>query len=257
MTKKVEKEITIAADADTVWRAVSEGEELKRWFTLDARVNPGAGGSVWMSFGEGASWETPIVLWEPGKHLRTADEVPGATAIAVDYFIESRGGETVLRLVHSGFADDTWEGELDNLNAGWAAFLENLKHYLERHPGEPRFVAYFRHPAVALPRPEVYARTMRALGLDPEHPPRAGEPYEGNLFRGVTRVSAPPVNFTGTAENWSDGWLMVEIEPGKEKCRPAIWVSLYGEARREGDALQQRITELLQRAFADVGTPAS
>ena len=44
MSRKVEKEITIAADADTVWRALSEGEQLRRWFTIDARVNPGPSG---------------------------------------------------------------------------------------------------------------------------------------------------------------------------------------------------------------------
>ena len=58
--KKVVAEVTIDADAETVWRAISEGEEIKRWFTIDARVTPGAGGAIWMSFGEGMDWETPI-----------------------------------------------------------------------------------------------------------------------------------------------------------------------------------------------------
>ena len=93
MPKKVEREIEIAATPDEVWRALSDGEELKRWFPLDARVKPGAGGSVWLSWGEGAEWESPIEIWEPGKRLQPVDTIPGQegappTRIAVDYVIE-------------------------------------------------------------------------------------------------------------------------------------------------------------------------
>ena len=118
--KKVTAEISIDADADAVWRALSEGEEIKRWFSPEARVTPGVGGAVWLSWGEGADWEAPIEIWEPKRHLRTVDPAP--SKLAVDYFIESKGGETVLRIVHSGFAADAWDDEIDTLNAGWRTF---------------------------------------------------------------------------------------------------------------------------------------
>ena len=92
--KKVEAQITIDADAATVWRALTDGEELTRWFPLDARVTPGEGGSIWMSFRGGLDWETPIALWEPNRHLRTADPAP--SPLAVDYFIEAQGGQTTF-----------------------------------------------------------------------------------------------------------------------------------------------------------------
>jgi uncharacterized protein YndB with AHSA1/START domain len=244
--KQVEKEVVIKATPEEVWRALSEGEELKRWFTLDARVNPGAGGSIMMSFGEGMEWESPIMLWEPNRHMRT-----GEGAQAVDYYIETRGGETVLRLVHSGFADDAWDDELDTLNAGWAAFLANLRHYLERHPGEPRAVAYYRHPVVELDRPTAHARVLEALNLR-----RDGKRYTSDLFSGEINVDQPPINFTGTAENWNDGWLMIEVEPGRGRCRPAIWVSLYGEEQAKAPELQVRIKQLLDGAFAAPTTTA-
>ncbi len=242
--KKIEVEVEIAADAETVWRALSEGEELKRWFTLDARVTPGEGGAIWQSFGEGAEWESPIEVWAPGKHLRVA---------GIDYYIESRGGSTVLRLVHSGFGDAAWQDELDTLESGWTAFLENLKHYLERHPGEPRTVAYFRHPVIPVSRQEAFARTLTALGISQDL--RAGDRYAattstGDSFEGIVKVSRAPINFSATLENWSDGFLFVEMEPGRGKCRPAIWISLYGDAGRDAEALTERIRTLLERAFA-------
>ncbi|HEX7154643.1 MAG TPA: SRPBCC domain-containing protein [Thermoanaerobaculia bacterium] len=247
--KKVEVQIEIDADAATVWRALTEGEELKRWFPLDARVRPGVGGGVWMSFGEGAEWESPIEVWEPNQRLGTADRMENAV-IAVDYYLEAKGGTTIVRLVHSGFAADAWDDELDTLNAGWATFLANLKHYLERHRGEPREMAFFRHPAVKLSRPEAYAKLTEALGLEIQPDGRYTMSVDGERLEGEVRVSKPPINFTGTVENHNAGWVMIELEPGREQTRPAIWLSLYGEARHEAPVWREKLQQILTRTFA-------
>lgn len=243
--KKAVAEVTIDADAEAVWRALSEGEEIKRWFCVDARVKPGAGGSVWMSFGEGMDWETPITIWEPNRHMRTADPAPNT--IAVDYFIESLGGETVLRIVHSGFAADAWDDELDTLNAGWRTFAHNLKHYLERHRGQPRTLAYFRHPVVKAPRSEVFPRMLEALGVPLVG---EGERFTGPLFEGIARVAKSPINLSGPLTNHGDGFVMIEIEPGRDQCRPAVWVSLYGDAGREAEDLTARLRDIVTSAFS-------
>jgi uncharacterized protein YndB with AHSA1/START domain len=244
--KKVIAEVSIHADADAVWRALSEGEEISRWFAPEARVTPGVGGGVWMSFGEGAEWEAPIEIWEPQRHLRTIDPPP--SKLAVDYFIESKGGETVMRIVHSGFAADAWDDEIDTLNAGWRAFAQNLKHYLERHRGKPRTMVSFRHPIVKLSREEVFPRMLAALGVPLVN---EGAKFTGPLFEGTARVVKPPVNFSGPLDNFGGAFLMIEIEPGKGQCRPAVWVSLYGDAAREVDALQTRIRDYVSRAFTN------
>ncbi|MEA2464808.1 MAG: hypothetical protein QOJ98_2555 [Acidobacteriota bacterium] len=243
--KKVETELAIDADAATVWRALTEGEELKRWFSLDARVTPEVGGAVWLSFGEGMDWEAPIEIWEPNRHLRTIDPAP--STLAVDYYIESKGGETVLRLVHSGFAADAWDDELETLNGGWRAFLATLRNYLERHRGEPRTLAYFRHPSVPLERKDAFPRIMEALGVPPV---AAGERFQGDLFQGVADVSLPPINFSGPLDNFGGGFFMVEVEPGRGSCRPSVWVSLYGETGREAAALQEEMQKRISRVFA-------
>jgi uncharacterized protein YndB with AHSA1/START domain len=244
--KKVVAEIAIDADADAVWRAVSEGEELKRWFVLAARVRPGVGGAVWMSFGEGMDWETPITLWEPNRHLRAEDPPP--STLAVDYFIEARGGETVLRIVHSGFAADAWDDEIDTLNAGWRAFGATLKNYLERHAGQPRKVAYFRHPVVPMERAQAFPMMLEALDVPLV---AEGERFAGSLFEGVADVVKVPVNLSGRLTNHGGGFLMIEIEPGKGRCRPSVWVSLYGEAAAEAEALQEHLRDLVARRFSD------
>jgi uncharacterized protein YndB with AHSA1/START domain len=243
--KKVTTEVTIAADADAVWRALTEGEELKRWFPPDARVTPGVGGAMWLSWGGGMDWEAPIEIWEPQKHLRTVDPAP--SKVAVDYIIDaSSGGETTLRIVQSGFAADAWDEEIDTLTAGWRMFAENLKHYLERHRGTPRTLAYFRHPVVELTRAEAFPRMLAALGVSLVG---EGERFTGPFFTGVAKVVAPPVNFSGTLENHGEGFLMIELEPGRGRCRPAVWVSLYGDAGREAPELTERLTSAVTTAF--------
>jgi uncharacterized protein YndB with AHSA1/START domain len=243
--KKIEQEVVIRATPEEVWRALTDAEELKRWFPLDARVHPGPGGSVMLSWGEGMDWESGIEVWEPNRHLRTVDAGGGPQKMAVDYYIEARGGETVLRLVHSGFADDAWEDELDTTSSGWGAFFANLRHYLERHPGEPRTLAFYRHPPVQLDRETVFARLVGKMNIR-----REGGRYTSDWFEGRIDVDRPPIHFTGSAENWNDGWLMIEIEPGRGRCRPCIWVSLYGEEQAKAPELQKRIQGLLEETFA-------
>jgi uncharacterized protein YndB with AHSA1/START domain len=256
MARKVEKSVEINAPADAVWRALTQGEELKRWFPLDARVTPGEGGGVWLSWGEGSEWESPIEIWKPNEHLRTVDTMPGEegaapTRIAVDYIIEGRGGTTTLRLVHSGFSAATLDDEIETMGAGWATFLANLKHYLEQHPGEPRTVAFYRHPVVAVPRAEAYARVMKALGIVMRGDRYVADTSFGAHFEGEVRVSVPPINFTGTVENLSNAFMMVEIEPGRDRCRPALWLSLYGDADKDAPEMQAKLQKLLESVFSE------
>jgi uncharacterized protein YndB with AHSA1/START domain len=242
--KKVVVEVVVDADAETVWRALSDGEEVKRWFSPDARVTPGVGGAVWLSWGGGMDWEAPIEIWEPNRHMRTIDPAP--STLAVDYIIESRGGETLLRIVHSGFAADAWDDEIETLRNGWRAFGENLKHYLERHRGEPRTLVSFRHPVVPIERAAAFPRMIEALGVTLV---AEGERFTGPFFEGVAKVVAPPVNFSGALTNLGEAFLIIEIEPGRGQCRPAVWVSLYGESGREAEALTGRLREAVTRAF--------
>ena len=161
-----DKTVRIRADVATVWRALTDAEEITRWFAPDARVTPGTGGKIWLSWGAGAGeGESTIEIWDPGKRLRTLEPPREALAaaegqaaaaprgpIAVDYFLEGHGGETVLRLVHSGFGSGAdWDDEFHSTNHGWDIFLGNLKHYLERRPGLPCVQAFVALPCAVAP----------------------------------------------------------------------------------------------------------
>src|SRR5688572_11193401 len=138
--RKIDLAIEVNAPVEAVWRALTEGEELSRWFAPSARVNPGKGGSVWLSWGPGVEGEGRIEVWEPNRALRVAE---GASFI--DYLLEDRGTTAVLRIVHSGFGEDSsFDDQYESTLGGWTYFMFNLKHYLERHPGQPRHMISVR-----------------------------------------------------------------------------------------------------------------
>src|SRR5437868_15481875 len=69
-TRSIEKTIEIAAPVEAVWKALTDAEELIRWFPLDARVKPGANGSVWFSWKNEYEFEMPVATWEPNQRLQ-------------------------------------------------------------------------------------------------------------------------------------------------------------------------------------------
>jgi uncharacterized protein YndB with AHSA1/START domain len=65
--QRVELSVELDAPLEAVWKALTDGEELSLWFPLPARVTPGAGGSVWMSWGPLWEGEAKIEIREPNR----------------------------------------------------------------------------------------------------------------------------------------------------------------------------------------------
>jgi hypothetical protein len=134
--------------------------------------------------------------------------------IAVDYIIEGHRGQTVLRVVHSGFSHGAeWDAEVDSIRRGWQSKLRGLRHYLTRHRGTPRRVAWALEKT-SLPVEECYARLMGPAGLVREGSIaglRPGDPYRlvaatGDIFEGEVHTNAAPWAFGGTAAGLKTGW---------------------------------------------------
>ena len=225
--RKIDLSIELNAPVEAVWRALTEGEEMSRWFAPAARVNPGVGGSVWLSWGPAAEGESRIEVWEPNRALRVGD-----AHSAVEYFITGKGEATVLRVVQSGFgADAAFDDYFDSAQGGWQYFLFNLKHYLERHAGQPRHMISVRRPMHGT-REDAWPVLLQRIGLQPASP-RAGDAYQLSL--GDQRYSGQVVfvrdarNFAGTVHELNDGLLFIELEAGQETWHCGIWLSVYGK----------------------------
>ena len=216
MSRQIVKETTIAATPDEVWEALSDARELTRWFPVEARVEPGLGGSIWLSWGEGAGGEAPITAWEPGRRLEWT-ETRGPVKLAVDFHLTPRDGGTVVRLVQSGFGDGPeWDDEFHMTTGGWTYFMAHLKWYLEHHRGVERDLIGLREK-VNLTRDDVFRRLVAiADNLD------------------ATQIFTSPASGQAgfTIASLNNAILFIEIEPGKDSCRGGFWLSTYGLGRQ-------------------------
>ena len=257
-TRSIELEIEIDAPPEVVWKAITEAEELVRWFPMEAKVDPGEGGRMWVSWGEGIGYTSRIAIWEPNKRLRNIDEAPAdappmPVEVALEYEIEGRGGRSILRLTHSGFsADAEWDQFIDSITAGWTYFLRNLKHYLERHRGVARHLIKWRRPlTVAAAEAWRMLADPSALGFAGL---QAGTRMTSSLLPdipsgGEVWMARAPYNFACTIESLNDAVLFIEMEPGEvEHC--GVWLSTYGVSDDRVKAIESSLTSKLDEILA-------
>ena len=235
-TRAVTREITIAAPVDAVWRALTDAEELTRWFPPRARVEPGAGGTLWRGWQSGEEVEERIDRWEPNAHLRSVGRTGAWKNIVTDYHLTTSRGETILRVVSSGFGTDAeWDALFDAFGGGWDFELRGLRHYLEHHRGAPRLVALARgsRPATAAAswqRLIAPGGWMGARGLTSTSP---GSPYEiqlstGQRLSGDIFLWQPPRQFAANVLELNNAYLRVDTRCIGETGTPLIWLSTYG-----------------------------
>jgi uncharacterized protein YndB with AHSA1/START domain len=253
-------ELTIDVPPEDVWKAITEPAELANWFPLNAEAELGPGGSITYSWGSAMICCCQIEAWEPGRHLRTTWMEAGEKrpSLAVDWYLETDGGKTVLRLVHSGFGHGAdFDDEFEGTNHGWTFELTSLQHYLNHHRGETRRAFWLRR-ATSLDGDAAWDRLTgpRGVILSGDLGARAGERFRlalasGDAVEGRVIDNAPPRVFAGTADNHNRGLFRF----GFEACalgQPEVhlWLSTWGVPAEQVDALEQRWRDALDRAFA-------
>jgi len=146
--RRIETEIRTSATPEAAWQAWTDPAEISRWFTDDARGEAKPGGVLVWTFRGFGEIPYPVAVADAPHHLVLAGEIPGRGPFALEILIRRSGGETVVRLVNSGFLEGAeWDDEYEGVQSGWEGSLALLKHYLERHPDQPRRAALIVRPA--------------------------------------------------------------------------------------------------------------
>jgi uncharacterized protein YndB with AHSA1/START domain len=240
-TRGAQYELPIAVPRDQVWRALTDAHELEQWFPLTATVIAGLGGRYSLRWGDRhAIDDWPIVAWEPPRHLAVGmPKPPGAPPpahIVTDFVLESVGAQTVLRVVASGFdADAVWDDFFSGIRRGWRFELGSLKHYLEEHAHEIRYVAW-AWLSSALSPDAAWRALLAPGGWQPRTPLeqlRPGDRYAlaapgGSSLTGTVMVVDRPTDFSGTVDEFNDGLLRVHLEPRRSGVDVAVWLATYG-----------------------------
>src|SRR3984957_3587562 len=106
--------VDIAADAEQVWRALTEAENLARWCSPGAQIRAQKGGLFRASVDRVTELEAHIDIFEPARRLRLiylpSQALPATDDPIVDDFIlDAQEPGTILRLLGSGIpATEEW-----------------------------------------------------------------------------------------------------------------------------------------------------
>ena len=135
---EVRKELEIRAPRERVWAALTEPEQLLRWFpTKRAEIDLRPGGAAVLEWDEAKAEAVVDVVEPPGRFVfRWRPDGLGRPFTTVSFTLESigEGASTRLLLVESGFASlpDQHEHQSQSGNdEGWAHELEELREFLE------------------------------------------------------------------------------------------------------------------------------
>ncbi len=130
--------IDIAADADQVWRALTEPEHLAKWCSPGAQIRAKKGGLFRASVDRVTELEAHIDIFEPSRRLRliylpTQSLPPTDDPIVDDFILDAKEPGTILRLLGSGIpATEEWNRQYQRLRLGWQQAMTRLKVFTEK-----------------------------------------------------------------------------------------------------------------------------
>ena len=135
---RIEREVTIEAPVDVVWRTITEPNQITQWFAERVELELEPGGPGYMGFDDQHGGPIAVELVDPPfrfsfrwNHAAGAQPVPG-NSVLVEFTLTANGPErTHLRVVESGHELLAWtDGEKERYaedhNGGWADHLGRL-----------------------------------------------------------------------------------------------------------------------------------
>lgn len=129
---RIERQMTFPAPRGEVWSAITEPEQISKWFGTHAELELRPGGEGAFKWGE---IEVRVTVEEVSPPSRFSyrwepSQVPsGGPTTLVEFELEEIEGGTRLLLVESGFASLPEESRREN-EAGWDEELGHLQKYL-------------------------------------------------------------------------------------------------------------------------------
>lgn len=222
-TRGFRVEVSVEAPRDVVWRALTDPTEIRRWFGWDSE---GLADEIRYIFVDHARLVPSDRIEFEGDPTA---ELPEMGEQAIELMAD--GPRTTVRVVQPGpRANAAWDEHYEEIVQGWHAFFIQLRHYLERHPGEDRRTLYLEGTAPA---------TAVLATLDEMAPGRA---WDSGRYQRATAI-----------DQYGDGLVVVlstipldSDEPGRVQVTlttHGLDDARFAEVRREWQARWAAVAE--------------
>lgn len=137
--RTIETETRTSATPRQALAAFADVERVKDWWVDRVEGDPKVGAEMVWTW-ENIAMSTPVKIVEsvPGERLVLEwQEQPGVVIWEID--VAREGGETVVKIVASGFGDGAaWDELYEGMSHGLPGLMKVLKHYLDHHFGHRR-----------------------------------------------------------------------------------------------------------------------
>jgi uncharacterized protein YndB with AHSA1/START domain len=145
----IRDEIKTSASAQQAWEAWADPAKISQWFVDRAEGKAEAGGDIkWFFDKFNLELNYKVLEAVPGERFAILWPGPMPPPGILEVIIEREGGETLIRLVNSGFREDAaLNEEYEGVASGWRTSLGLLREYLENYFGEPRTSILAMQPA--------------------------------------------------------------------------------------------------------------
>ncbi len=128
------EEISIEASPKRVWEAITQQEEIVRWWAYEARVEPEVGSVGEFSFRRGAfAIQFEVAELDRDRKIHwIAKAPPQWEGTSITWQLTPVHNGTRVVFTHDGFVQID-----ERTRASWIYFLASLKSYLETGKGTP------------------------------------------------------------------------------------------------------------------------
>lgn len=130
--RSIEKELFIKASPERVFRALTEKDELERWFLRKAEIDLRPGGTIRFEWRPGVFNQGKILVLEPPHRLSYTWEVQTPDVTTVTFELTAENDGTLLHVINTGYREgEDWDSYYDQRHNGWGIHLGNLRAWLE------------------------------------------------------------------------------------------------------------------------------
>ena len=259
----IRAEVRTKATPQQAYDAWADPEKIAHWFVDRAEGIAELGATITWIF-DRFNYRIPyeVLIAQPAEKFAICwNPPPGMNAGVLEVTISKEGGDTVIRLVNSGFREGAeWNEEFEGTDSGWRMALALLKHYLENHFGSARSSFLTMRPAEfsfeqVVPLQRTAAGLKKWLTKNGEYG-EVGECFALELQEGG-KVSGRVLATTKreTTLGWDEIHGVLELKafsmgPQKMLCMRGCGWGLSAEKAKELEVQMERAVERLASALA-------